>query len=49
MAFGVAAADAGTGVLAGGRVAVLDTVNLEPLIIEKNSATQHALECLGAG
>ena len=33
-ALGIAAADAGTGVLAGGRVVVLDTINFEPLIIE---------------
>jgi autotransporter-associated beta strand protein len=48
-ALGVAAADAGTGVLAEGRVVVFDNIANEPLLIEKGSATVPALECGGAG
>jgi autotransporter-associated beta strand protein len=49
-ALGVAAADAGTGVLADGRIALFDSIALEPLLLEKGSATEPALECLtGAG
>jgi autotransporter-associated beta strand protein len=46
---GLAAADAGTGVLAGGRLVVFDNIANEPLLIEKGSATASALECGGAG
>jgi autotransporter-associated beta strand protein len=48
-ALGVATAAGGTGVFASGRLAVLDTIPLEPLFLEKGSATEQAIECRGAG
>ena len=47
LALGIAAADAGTGVLAGGRIVLFDNIAGEPLLIEKGSATEHAVECSG--
>jgi autotransporter-associated beta strand protein len=48
-ALGAATVAGGTGVFADGRLAVLDTIPLEPLFLKKGSATEQALECRNAG
>ena len=48
-ALGIAAADAGTGVLADGQLVLGVSVNFEPLLLQKGSATEHAFQCSGMG